>query len=398
MDSMESSPDVVDCDVVVVGYGPVGQLLALLLGRAGHRVVVLERWPDFYSMPRAVHFDHEVARILQHVGLRPDESPACEPYDDLYAWRNAERKTLLDVDWSGVGPTGWHTANFFTQPLLERELDALVQAQPTVELQRGWEAVAVEEGADRVTVTTRATGGEDAGVEDAGRRRSVSARFVIGADGANSIVRSAIGSSLHDLGFYFDWLIVDLVLHDERNFDPPAWQLADPERPTTIVPGGPGRRRWEFMRLPEETIGDLNTTDRAWELLAPWDVRPDNATLERHTVYTFQARWADTWRRGRLLIAGDAAHLMPPFAGQGMCAGLRDAMNVAWKLDRVLRGTSPDALLDTYAPERVPHVQHFIGMSMDLGKVICISDHDAAAQRDREMMAALNDPSLAPLL
>ena len=379
-------------DVIVVGYGPVGQLLSLLLGRAGHRVAVLERWPGFYPMPRAVHFDHEVARIFQHIGLRPDQSPACEPYNDVYAWRNAERKTLLNVDWSGVGPTGWHTSNFFTQPLLEPELDALARAQETVDVQRGWEALTIEDTGTHATVVA----GQTAGGEATGMRRTLTACYVIGADGANSVVRDAIGSPLHDLGFYFDWLIVDLVLHDQRTFEPPAWQLADPARPTTIVPGGPGRRRWEFMRLPEETIADLNNTDRAWELLAPWDVRPENATLERHTVYTFQARWADSWRRGRLMIAGDAAHLMPPFAGQGMCAGLRDAMNITWKLDRVLRGTSPESLLDTYTPERAPHVQHFIAMSMELGKVICISDPAAAAERDRQMMAALEDPSLAP--
>ena len=380
-----------DHDVVVVGYGPVGQLLALLLGRAGHRVAVLERWPDFYPMPRAVHFDHEVARILQSVGLRPDRSAAVEPYDDVYAWRNADRETLLEVDWSGVGPTGWHTSNFFTQPLLERELDALVRAQPTVDVQRGWEAVQVSDDGSQATVTASRTGSP--GTETP---RVLTARYVIGADGANSLVRGAVGSRLHDLGFFYDWLIVDLVLHAPRTFDPPAWQLADPVRPTTIVPGGPGRRRWEFMRLPGESIAELNSTDRAWELLAPWDVRPDNATLERHTVYTFQARWADTWRSGRLLLAGDAAHLMPPFAGQGMCAGLRDAMNVSWKLDRVLRGSSPDGLLDTYTPERVPHVRHFIEVSMGLGKVICISDPAEAAERDRQMLAAAADASLAP--
>lgn len=386
--------DVPDYDVVVVGYGPVGQLLALLLGRAGHRVAVLERWPSFYPMPRAVHFDHEVARIFQGVGLRPDTSPSIEPYDDLYVWRNAERNTLLNVDWSGVGPTGWHTSNFFTQPLLEPELDALVQAQPTVDVQRGWQALTVQDdpAAHHVTIVAGQTEGADA----TGQRRTLTARYVVGADGANSMVREAIGSPVHDLGFVFDWLIVDLVLHEQRSFDPPAWQLADPARPTTIVPAGPGRRRWEFMRLPHETIAELNTPQRAWELLAPWDVTPDNSTLERHTVYTFQARWADTWRRGRLLIAGDAAHLMPPFAGQGMCAGLRDAMNVGWKLDRVLRGVSPDSLLDTYTPERTPHVRHFIDMSMALGAVICISDPAAAAARDEQMMAALQDPSLAP--
>jgi hypothetical protein len=155
-----------------------------------------------------------------------------------------------------------------------------------------------------------------------------------------------------------------------------------------MVSGGPGRRRWEFMRLPGESIEELNNEATAWRLLAPWEVRPDNARLERHTVYRFQARWVDGWRRGRVLLAGDAAHQMPPFAGQGMCAGARDAANLAWKLDLVLAGTAPESLLDSYEPERVQHVRLVIGASMELGKVICIADSDEAAARDRAMIAA----------
>jgi 2-polyprenyl-6-methoxyphenol hydroxylase-like FAD-dependent oxidoreductase len=373
-------------DVVIAGYGPVGQVLATLLGRAGHRVAAIERHPTFYPMPRAVHFDHEVARIFQTLGLRPDESSAVEPYDDMYAWRNADRENLQLVDWSGVGPTGWNTSNFFVQPLLEPQLDQLVQDQPTVSVQRGWEVVAIQDEPEApLTVVVEQTDG----FTRTGERRTLTARYVIGADGANSFVRTEMGSPLHDLGFFFDWLIVDLVLQEPRTFDPPAWQLCDPARPTTIVPAGPGRRRWEFMRLPHEHIDDLNRLERAWELLEPWDVHPGNATIERHTVYTFQARWAETWRRGRLMIAGDAAHLMPPFAGQGMCAGIRDAMNLAWKLDRVLRGQAVEALLDTYGPERTPHVRAFIDFSIELGQLICLTDPEAAAERDRRMMAAL---------
>jgi len=379
-------------DVVIVGYGPVGQVLATLLDRAGHRVAAIERYPAFYPMPRAVHFDHEVARIFQNIGLRPDQSTAIEPYDAMYAWRNADRENLQLVDWTGVGPTGWHTSNFFVQPLLEPQLDQLVRAQPAVSVQRGWEVVAVEdEPGEPLTVVTEQTDG----FTRTGQRRTLTARYVIGADGANSFVRTEMGTHLHDLGFFYDWLIVDLVLHEPRIFDPPAWQLCDPARPTTIVPAGPGRRRWEFMRLPHEQINDLNQTERAWELLEPWDVNPGNATIERHTVYTFQARWADTWRRGRLMIAGDAAHLMPPFAGQGMCAGLRDAMNLAWKLDLVLQDKAAETTLDSYGPERIPHVRAFIDFSMELGRLICLTDPEAAAERDRQMMAALTQDAPA---
>lgn len=382
-------------DVAIVGYGPVGQALSILLGRAGHRVVAVEKWPDFYPMPRAVHFDHEVARILQHLGLRPDDSDAIEPYDAMYAWRNADREDLMLVDWTGVGPTGWHTANFFAQPLFEPQLDRLAAEQSTVTVLRGWEVIDIDQPATGSDDPVRLTlAGSDGGRRRTDERRALAADYVIGADGANSFVRRTIGAPWHDLGFFFDWLIVDLILHEQRVFDPPAWQLCDPARPTTVVPGGPGRRRWEFLRLPGETAEELNRVDRAWELLAPWDVHPDNATLERHTVYTFQAKWAQQWRSGRLLLAGDAAHLMPPFAGQGMCAGLRDAMNLAWKLDLVLRGRADESLLDSYGPERTPHVRAFIDFSIELGRLICITDPEQAAVRDAKMIADRDNPDV----
>ena len=211
---------------------------------------------------------------------------------------------------------------------------------------------------------------------------TVRARYAVGCDGANSTVRDRIGVVPHDLGFFYDWLIVDVVLDEPRVFDPLNVQICDPGRPTTAVSGGPGRRRWEFMRLPHETREELNDEARAWELLAPWDVHPGNARLERHAVYTFNARYVEQWRVGRVLLAGDAAHQMPPFAGQGLCAGVRDAANLAWKLDLVLDGRAPDALLDTYGQERLPSARQAIEFSMELGKVICVPDPDEAAARD----------------
>jgi hypothetical protein len=184
-------------------------------------------------------------------------------------------------------------------------------------------------------------------------------------------------------------LIVDVVLHEHRVFDPINVQVCDPARPTTAVSGGPGRRRWEFMRLPDEDRSALDDSQRAWELLAPWDVRPDNATLERHAVYTFNARWAQEWRVGRVLLAGDAAHQMPPFAGQGMCSGIRDAASLAWRLDLVLRQLAPDGLLDSYAAERMPEVRGAIELSMALGRIICVPDPEEATRRDAAMSAGV---------
>ena len=222
-------------------------------------------------------------------------------------------------------------------------------------------------------------------VEDDGSR--IRARYLVGCDGANSSMRSLAALPVVDLGFFYDWLIVDVVMGDERIFDPVNLQICDPYRPTTAVSGGPGRRRWEFMRLPHESLEELNDERRAWELLASWGVTPDNATLERHAVYTFNARYAERWRAGRVLHAGDAAHQMPPFAGQGMCAGLRDAANLAWKLDLVLGGTTSEALLDSYEEERLPSVKAVIDFSMELGKVICVPDAAEAALRDEAMAA-----------
>jgi 2-polyprenyl-6-methoxyphenol hydroxylase-like FAD-dependent oxidoreductase len=368
-----------DFDVVVVGYGPVGRLLALKLGRRGHRVAIVERQEKVYPLPRAVHFDDEIARVFQSVGAGPDKmSHVVEAYDDFYEWRNAAHETILRLDWRGAGPSGWNVSHFFHQPGMENYLDEQVQAQPSVTLLRGWEAVTHAETDQEVVLQIR---------NRADERRELSARYLVGADGANSKVRDWIGTAMTDLGYFHDWLVVDLVPATVLEINPPASQFCDPHRPTTVVPGGPGRRRFEFMRLEHETKEELNTEAKAWELLAPWGVTPETARMERHTVYTFQARWCDKWRAGRLLLAGDSAHLMPPFAGQGMCSGLRDVANLEWKLDLVLRGQAPEAILDTYGPERAEHVRHFIDRSMELGEVICLTSEEAANGRDAAMLA-----------
>ena len=374
-------------DVAIVGCGPVGQTLAILLGQRGWKVGVFEKQPVAYPLPRAVHLDHEVARILQAAGLG-GELPALTEPADTYEWRNAVGDTLLVISSKEHGVSGWPEANMFAQPDLERALDRRVRTLPCVDVRHGAEVVDVRAESERVTLV----------VADAGGTREVAARWVVGCDGANSFLRRHIGTTVTDLGFFYDWLIVDVVCREPRTWTPINLQICDPERPSTLVSGGPGRRRWEFMRLPGENLADLNNEATAWRLLAPWGITPANASLERHAVYTFQARWVDDWQKGRLLLAGDAAHQMPPFAGQGMCSGVRDAANLAWKLDLVLRRQASESILATYASERAVQVRATIEFSIELGRVICVPDPAEAAARDAAMIAAARDRGPTPPL
>jgi 2-polyprenyl-6-methoxyphenol hydroxylase-like FAD-dependent oxidoreductase len=378
-----------EVDVVIVGAGPVGLVLGILLAQRGRSVVVMEQWPRPYALPRAVHFDHEVGRILQSCGIGAGVRAISEPAE-IYEWRNGKGETLLRFGRTGVAMSGWPFSSMFCQPELEALLERRSEALPTLEVRRGVRALDIEQLDDHVALHAAPVrvDGDHRLVEQLDTAAWVRARYLVGCDGANSAVRSMLGVGMDDRGFFYDWLIVDLILNEPRIFDPPNLQVCDPGRPTTVVSGGPGRRRWEFMRLSDELIDDLNDESKAWELLAPWGVHPGNARLERHAVYTFQARAATQWQVGRSFLAGDAAHQMPPFAGQGMCAGLRDASNLAWKLDLVLDGGAGPELLATYDQERRPSANAAIDFSMELGQVICVPDPAEAAGRDEAMAAA----------
>ncbi|GAC1389918.1 MAG: bifunctional 3-(3-hydroxy-phenyl)propionate/3-hydroxycinnamic acid hydroxylase [Variovorax sp.] len=374
-------------DVVQIGYGPVSEIMALALARQGRRVAVFERWRERYALPRAVCIDHELYRVLSALGMGK-ELPAVSHAGPQYRWFNAQWKELLAIDWSAESISGGPEVNFVHQPTLEKMFEDIVQACPNVELNLGWEAVEATQTADYAQLVVRDT--------ETGETRTVRSKYVIGADGANSLVRQAIGSTQEDRGFEADWLVIDVLPNEGVKLDiPPAAQYCNPVRPTTIVPAGikDGRyfRRWEFMRLPHETREELEHEHVAWQLLEPW-VKRDQATIVRHKVYTFRSLLANTWRKGRMLIAGDAAHVMPPFMGQGMCAGLRDDWNLAWKLNLILDGKAGDELLDTYQPERRPHVSDVIDLSMYLGKIICIPDAAKAAERDEAFFSGKAPP------
>ena len=297
---MTGGPPLVETDVAVVGAGPVGLLLALLLGRRGWRVEILERQAAAFGRPRAVHLDHEAARILQNAGIMDRLAPRTEVMDS-YLWRNATAGTLLWPDGGADVPTvsGWPASSMFYQPDLEQLLAEAVSGQPTITVRPGHEVTDVEpdsEGAYYV----RAAG--------PGGAADVRARWVIGCDGADSRVRSLAGLDVLDLDYQAQWLIVDVSPAEPTRWSPLNIQVCDPARPTTAVSGGPGRRRFEFMRLPSDRDDDFGTAASAWRLLQPWGLTPANAALERHATYTFAARLVEKWRRGRMLVAGDAAH------------------------------------------------------------------------------------------
>ncbi len=374
--------DDVKTEIAIVGAGPVGILLSILLGQAGKDVVLVERWPDIYERPRAVTMDHEVARILAALGIDCDNDPAFENHKELYYWKNADLENLQIVDWESLAPSGWHVTYWFNQPELEARLMLMAEALASVRVLRGWTAAALTQDGDGVDLVIEDT-------DTTLQRRHIRAEYLVGADGANSFVRENLGLELIDKGYFFDWLILDMVPDAGYAVSPAQWQLCDPRRPTTIVPGGPGRRRWEFMVLPGEDKAEIAKPETAWRLLEPWGLTPENATLERSAVYRFQARWASKWVKGRCMIAGDAAHLMPPFAGEGMCAGLRDAVALSWRLSAMLDGVLPLSALDSYESERLAHAQHYIQFSQDLGEIICIADAEKAAERDARMIADL---------
>ena len=359
-----------EIEVAIIGCGPVGAMLANLLGIQGVSTLVLEREAAIYHLPRAVHFDDEVMRLFQAVGLAEAMQPLVHVSPGMkFVGENGR----LLLDWprpQELGPQGWHASYRFHQPELERVLRDGLSRFPSVSVRYRSEVFAIDEQPDAVVVRYEdlATGG----------LAKCRARYVVGCDGARSLVRRLMGSPMEDLGFHEVWLVVDAILKRPRP-DLGDWsvQYCSKQRPATYVRGTGDRRRWEIAVLPGEDGAAISQTEKVFELLKPW-VGPEDVELERSAVYCFHSAIATRWRSGRLIVAGDSAHLTPPFLGQGMCAGMRDAGNLAWKLGRVLRGQNDDGLLDTYQAERAPHVREYIELAVRLGGLINTKAMEAA--------------------
>ena len=383
-------------DVCIIGYGPVGASLANLLGRSGLKTVVLEREPSVYHLPRAVALDGEGMRLFQTMGLADELLPRLNVSRNI-RHVSADGKLLLLIARSGSGPEGWSNAYRFYQPELEAVLRSGVARCPSVDVRLRCDVFALDECDDHVRVRYENLA--------AGALAEVTARYVVGCDGARSTVRRFMGAALQDLRSHERWIVLDMVLDqppggvpeaaDESGRVVDAIQYCDPARPTTFIPMPGKRHRWEFMLMPGDDAATITRPDRIYELLQPWKIDPAKSKIERAVVYTFHSALSTKWRRARLLLAGDSAHQMPPFLGQGMCSGLRDAANLAWKLRDVIRGDAPDSLLDTYGSERMEHVRAYIELAVELGGVIQTTDPEKARQRDRDLIA--NPTMLRPL-
>ncbi|WP_394427173.1 bifunctional 3-(3-hydroxy-phenyl)propionate/3-hydroxycinnamic acid hydroxylase [Streptomyces sp. SGAir0957] len=358
-------------DVAVVGAGPVGLTTAALLGQAGHSVTVLERYPGLYGLPRAASFDGETLRLFAGLGLAEKLWPTLHVQKALQ-WSNAAGEILLSMESRPTGDSGWPDLLTFHQPVLEQELHACCAALPAVEVRTGTTVTGLDQNDAGVRLTTAENG-------------TVHARYVVGCDGGNSFVRDALGVGQDDLGFTAPWLVCDFLLYRpaEELGLPSALQVGDPAGPTTIITAGAGHQRFCFT-LDSTDLEREISEEETWRRVAPY-LTPADADIVRITTYTFRSLVARRWRENRVLLAGDAAHQMPPFLGQGMCSGIRDAANLAFKLDLVLANRLAPDVLDTYQSEREPHVRAVTTMSIELGRQHTLTDHKLAHERDRTL-------------
>ena len=362
-------------DVAVIGCGPVGAMLALLLSRRGLRVIAIDRALEISQQPRAVYFDGETMRLFQRAGVAESLLTKIQPALGMECV-NTQGEVLLRYEApSRPDQSGWHSGYYCRQPEVEWVLREELARQPTARLETGSVVEQVQPCDTGVKLTVRNAAGEE----------TIDATFAVGCCGARSLTRRSMGVQLKDLGGDKDWLVVDVLLRAPIPLPLVTTQYCDPSNPATFVPLPGVRRRFEFM-LHDQQAADLDVTAFVKTRLRRW-LPEGSYEVERAAVYTFHAVHAVGWRRGPVMLAGDSAHQMPPFLGQGLCAGLRDAANLEWKLNAVCRGHAADALLDTYEPERLPHLLAVMADDLALGEYIQMTDSVRVAERDAAVRA-----------
>lgn len=343
-------------DVLIVGCGPAGATLAALLGQYGIRTLVIDKADGILMMPRAIALDNEALRVLQMAGLGEDAFaripiPQVQMHSPVMG-RFATANTRGSLD-------GHPKLVTFYQPELEQALANRLASLPSVTVLRRYELLALEDDGQGVTAAVRSSGG---------KAEQVRARYLVGADGASSLVRSLIGQDFQGKTYGEDWLIVDARQRTEKAIDHVEF-ICDPKRSVPHMPAPGGRERWEFMLHRGETREQMEQPEKVAELMAPWIGKHD-LQVERTAVYRFHARCCDQFSKGRVFLAGDAAHITPPFVGQGLVAGLRDVANLGWKLAWVIRGYAQPKILDSYDEERRPHALRMINLARLMGHLV----------------------------
>jgi 3-(3-hydroxy-phenyl)propionate hydroxylase len=379
-------------EVAIVGCGPVGATLANFLGQAGISTVIIDRQTGIYPLPRAIHFDGEIMRVFQNIGLKTAVLDVARAGIEGMHFVNAESKTLLiRGGTSADGPHACANNYYFHQPELETVLRNGLGRFSNVTLLEGHEV-------ETVTVHSELPHAKQANLAVRNLANnsvvSINTRYVVGCDGARSLVRKTMQSTVEDLGLHQPWLVFDVILHEfalqnsakAKALPRHTVQHCNPLRPMTYCFVNGQRRRWEIMLMPGDDPVEMARPENLWPLISKW-LSPDDARLERAVVYTFHSSVTKGWRAGPLMVAGDAAHQMPPFLGQGLCAGIRDAANLAWKLNAVLKLGADDFILDSYETERSAHVRTFIELAVKLGQIIQTTDVRAAHARDAQLLS-----------
>lgn len=364
-------------DLLIVGCGPVGAVAGNLAGAAGLSTVIIDRREQVFDLPRAIHLDGHVMRILQQAGAADTLLPETRVWKRS-TFYGADGEPIRVHEWPPERSQGWDAHYLFYQPTLEQILRARIRTRDNVTLQLGREVRGIEQRENEVAVWVQQP--------ESGATEELTARYVLAADGASSFARASVGIGLIDQNFDEPWMVIDLICSRELGRPDESEMFCDPRRPATRVPGPHRHHRWEFMLLPGETPEEIQRPDSVQALLAPW-VTMDEVQILRASVYRFHALVAERWRAGRLFLVGDAAHQTPVFLGQGLCHGIRDVQNVIWKLAAVRAGAPERELLDSYEAERRPHVETIIEMSVAAGRDICLLDPVAAADRDARMRA-----------
>ena len=376
--------------VVIVGAGPVGLACALLLAKRGVATVILERHREPYPLPRAVHLDDEVFRILQAVGVDEKFAPHTRAMPGMRLINGRGRVMTEFARSTEDGANGYPLGSMFDQPDLEGVLLDEAASVDLIDLRRGCQVTDVAGGARPVVCYENSSGGTD----------FVDAAAVIGCDGANSLVRDQLGITMRDFHFDERWLVIDVLTPAPLDVWGGVHQICDPDRAATFMPVTGSRYRWEFRVHDGEDLDALRSEQTLQKLLSPWMTPSElaDSQIMRQAVYTFRARVAHTWRNGRVFLAGDSAHQTPPFVGQGLGSGLRDAFNLTWKLADVLDGSAPESLLDTYEAERKPHATRIILTALAVGWALTGGQDRLASIRRAAVTAVCHVPRIAHAL